>query len=181
MNERHGARALARDIAAGLVLLGLAVTVWLAAEAIPKSPLGGQIGADGFPKLLAGSLGVLAVLLIGQTLLARRGSAVRAASARPVEPSASPREPMETASAGRHHMRAAGMLAIGVLYVALLETLGFVLSTLLLLLAVALYNGRRPTLGLAAVAVIGAALLYVLFVRLLGVPLPPGIWPGLVS
>ena len=171
---------VARDAVIGLFLIGFAIVVWLGAEGLPKSPLGGQIGADGFPKLLAGSLGVLALLLIIQTLLGRSGSASREPSV-PVEASASPQDHATAPSARQQHIRAAGMLAIGIVYVAVLETLGFVLSTLLMLLAVALYNGRRATLGLAAVAVAGATLLYLLFVRVLGVPLPPGFWSSLVS
>lgn len=172
---------MARDILAGLVLLGFAIVVWIAAEAIRETPLDDEVGADGFPKLLAGSLGVLALLLIGQTLLARRRGAKRALSAAAEPPVTRGEGETPMPSPGRQHLRAAGMLAIGIVYVAVLETLGFILSTLLLLLAVALYSGRPPTIGMAALAVAGAALLYVLFVRVLGVPLPPGIWPGLVS
>jgi hypothetical protein len=50
-----------------------------------------------------------------------------------------------------------------------------------LLAVVAVYSGRRPSPGVAVVAVVGAILLYVIFVRLLNVPLPAGLWgsPGL--
>lgn len=71
------------------------------------------------------------------------------------------------------------MLAIGVVYLAVLSTLGFVLSTVLLLLAVAIYSGRPLSLQLLLIAAAGAAILYLLFVILLDVPLPPGFWPGL--
>jgi putative tricarboxylic transport membrane protein len=176
MND-GGAAPMARDAVIGLVLIGLAVVVWLGAEGLPKSPLGGQIGADGFPKLLAGSLGVLALVLIGQTLLVgRRGGSRRAASVPP--PSAQPASP-SAVNGWRPHRRAAGMLAIGVVYLAVLSTLGFVFSTVLLLLAVALYSGRALSLQLLVIAAAGSAILYLLFVILLDVPLPPGFWPGL--
>lgn len=170
---------MARDAVIGLFLIGLAVLVWVGADGFPKSPLAGQIGADGFPKLLAGSLGVLALLLIAQSLLtARRGASARAAPgpARPL-----PEFPEQPADRWREHRRAAGMLAIGIVYLAVLSTLGFVLSTALLLLAVAIYSGRAPSLQLLLVAIVGAVVLYLLFVILLDVPLPPGFWPGLVG
>jgi hypothetical protein len=46
--------------------------------------------------------------------------------------------------------------------------------------AVALYNHQRPSLRLAVVTILIAVGFYLLFVRLLNIPLPPGIWPGLL-
>jgi putative tricarboxylic transport membrane protein len=45
---------------------------------------------------------------------------------------------------------------------------------------VALYNYRKPTLELALFAVLGSAAFYLLFVRILGIPLPAGIWPSIL-
>jgi putative tricarboxylic transport membrane protein len=174
MNDGGGAPG-ARDAVVGLLLIGLAITVWLGAEGLPKSPLGGQIGADGFPKLLAGSLGVLAAFLIAQSLLAARRRPARA------DRDSVPSSPEVGGAADRwhQHRRAAGMLAIGIVYLAVISTLGFVLSTVLLLLAVAIYSGRALSVQLLLVAIVGAAVLDLLFVILLDVPLPPGFWPGL--
>jgi predicted membrane protein len=72
------------------------------------------------------------------------------------------------------------MLVLGVLYLVIVPVLGYTASIAVLLAAVALYNYRKPTLELALFAVLGSAAFYLLFVRILGIPLPAGIWPSLV-
>jgi putative tricarboxylic transport membrane protein len=47
------------------------------------------------------------------------------------------------------------------------------------MLATALYMGRRLSARLVLISIGGALFYYLLFVRLLGIPLPAGIWPGL--
>lgn len=157
----------AKDIASSLFMLGIAVAYWLGANRIPVSPLEGQVGAAGFPKLLALSLGILALIRLGQTaLLARRSG-----------------RSLSTVGTGekllaiwREHRPALGMLGLGIGYVLLLPILGYALSIALLIASVAIYNGRRPTLSLAIVAIAGTAALYLIFVWLLGVDMPEGIW-----
>lgn len=62
-------------LAVSAALFVLAVAYWLAADAIPASRLAGQVGADGLPKLLGLALGVLSLLLAGQTLFEMRRAA----------------------------------------------------------------------------------------------------------
>ena len=50
-----------------LLLFVFSVAYWLAADALPKSPLAGQIGADGLPKMLGMALAVLSICLAVQT------------------------------------------------------------------------------------------------------------------
>ena len=70
------------------------------------------------------------------------------------------------------------MLLIGVGYLALVGTIGYVPAVALLVVATALYLGQSLSARLVVLAV-GLALVYdLMFVRLLGIPLPPGIWPG---
>jgi hypothetical protein len=166
-----------KEFASTMVMLALSLVFWFGADAISRSPLEGQVGADGFPKLLAVSLGVLVIIRLVQLVLAERR----------VRGGKSPGAPTESTSARtdsaswRPHLRAAGMIALGIGYIVILPTLGYLLSIALLLAAVALYNGRRASLGLAGVAIVGAGLLYVMFVRLLDVPLPAGLWEGLFA
>jgi putative tricarboxylic transport membrane protein len=80
---------------------------------------------------------------------------------------------------GTHaHLRAAGMLLIGIGYLAVVGTIGYLPAVTLLVLAAALYLGQSLSARLVHLAVGLAVLYYLIFVRLLGIPLPPGIWPG---
>ena len=70
------------------------------------------------------------------------------------------------------------MLLIGIGYLAVVDTIGYVPAVALLVVAAALYLGQGPSARLVLVAVGLAVLYYLIFVRLLGIPLPPGVWPG---
>ena len=71
------------------------------------------------------------------------------------------------------------MLGLGVGYVVLVPYLGYALAVFGLGIGTALYNGAPRSWRLFVGGAVGAVLFYVLFVRLLGIPLPAGIWPGL--
>jgi putative tricarboxylic transport membrane protein len=158
------------NLITAIVLLILAVAFWFGADAIPKSRLSGSVGADGLPKLLAVTLGILSTGLIVQTLLTMKAAGPVVAA-----------EPERKDASRAVHLRALGMILIGAGYLLVVPYLGYVMSIGLLLLTVALYNGKHLSLGLLLFAVLGSVVFYLLFVRLLDVPLPAGFWPGLVS
>jgi len=153
-----------RDSGIALGLLALAVLYWLGADQIKVSRLEGVVGAQAVPKGLAVSLAILSVLLVAQDLWRARRIAPAA--------DAAPDTGIDA------HLRALGMLVIGAAYLLVVATIGYLPAMALLLLATAHYVGRPWSAGLIAVALGGAGLYYVIFVRLLGIPLPPGIWPG---
>jgi putative tricarboxylic transport membrane protein len=154
-----------RDSSVALGLLVLAGLYWLGADQIRVSRLEGIVGAQVVPKGLAVSLAMLAALLMAQGLWRARRTAAGLGD--------------QDTDAGRAggHLRAAGMLLIGVAYLVLVGTIGYLPAIALLVLAAARYMGRPWSAQLIAVAVGGAFLYYLIFVRLLGIPLPPGIWP----
>jgi putative tricarboxylic transport membrane protein len=154
---------VARDAIVGLGLMIVAGLYWLGADQIRVSSLEGIVGAQAVPKGLAISLAVLSVLLIAQALLWPRRAA-------------GPPEEAEVVGS-RAHLRAAGMLLIGIGYLAVVGTIGYMPALVLLVLASALYLGQSPSARLVLVAVGLAVLYYLIFVRLLGIPLPPGVWP----
>jgi hypothetical protein len=156
-----------RDTAVALGLIALAGLYWLGADQIRMSRLEGIVGAQAVPKGLSVGLVILAVLLIAQDLLGTRRAA---AASGPDEPEVSGTRP---------HLRAGGMLLIGMGYLALVGTIGYLPAVVGLVLATALYLGQSPSSRLALIAVGLAVLYYLIFVRLLGIPLPPGIWPEL--
>jgi putative tricarboxylic transport membrane protein len=152
-----------RDTIVGLGLIVVAALYWLGADQIRVSSLEGIVGAQAVPKGLAVSLAVLSVLLIAQALLRPRRAG-------------GPTGEAEVGGA-RAHLRAAGMLLIGMGYLAVVGTIGYMPALVLLVLATALYLGQSPSARLVLVAVGLAVLYYLIFVRLLGIPLPPGVWP----
>ena len=158
---------MTRDTGVALGLLVLSGLYWLGADQIRVSTLEGIVGAQAVPKGLAVGLAILSLLLIAQDLWRTRRPAVAAGAAE------------GEASGWPAHLRALGMLLIGVGYLVVVNTIGYVLAIVILVLATALYLGQRLSGRLVLVAA-GLALLYhLMFVRLLGIPLPPGPWPGL--
>jgi len=153
-----------RDAVVGAVVLALAGVYWLAARTIRHSSLDDSIGAAGLPNTLAVLLAALALLLILRSLFSRARSNQGAQNETDVE-------------APRAHLRALGMLFLGVAYLVVVPSLGYAVSVALLVAAVALYNHQKPSLRLALVTILISVGFYLLFVRLLRIPLPPGIWP----
>jgi putative tricarboxylic transport membrane protein len=156
-----------RDAVVGVVILAFAGLYWFAAGTIRHSSLDDSIGAAGLPNALAALLAGLAVLLIVRSLVFKPRPATQPAGGVPGE-------------APRAHLRALGMLALGVAYLFVVPTLGYAVSVALLVAAVALYNHQQLSMRLVLVAVLVAASFYLLFVRLLNIPLPPGLWPDVL-
>jgi hypothetical protein len=169
-----GVRVVRGNLVIAVLLVAFAVVFWFAADAIPKSRLGGTVGADGLPKLLAVTLGALSLGLIAQTLFLSRARIV-------TETGGEPAGEREESTGWRQHLRAFGMIAIGIGYLAVVPYVGYLVGVALLLLMVALYNGKRPSPGLFLFTGAGAVFFYMLFVLLLDVPLPAGFWPRLLG
>lgn len=161
---------MSRDFYAGCGLLIFSVVYYLAAAAIPTSQLSDTVGPGGMPKSYGIALGVLSILLLGQSLLAqRRAVTVRADTAA-----------REKARQDRYRaLRALGMLAIGVAYLVLLPIIGYVVSLALLILAAAWYQEGSRRRWLIPTAIVGAGLFWLLFVELLQIDQPVGFWPTL--
>ena len=157
---------MTRDTGIALGLLLLAGLYWLGADQIRVSRLEGIVGAQAVPKGLAVSLALLSALLIAQDLWrARRAGAAAGSDNREV-------------GGADAHLRAAGMLLIGMGYLVVVNPIGYVPAVALLVLATARFMGRPWSAGLILLALGGALLYHLLFARLLGIPLPPGIWQG---
>lgn len=164
---------LNRDTWIGIVMLLVAAVYWFEADKIKISPLDGPVGASGLPKSLAYALAALALVLIFRSLF----GALMAKNAAPAEP----QETSPFAETLRPHLRAVGMLAIGVGYLLLVSWLGYVVTIAALLLAVSLYIGAAWTFRTIMIAMGGGIVYYLLFVQFLGIPLPPGKLPALLG
>ena len=181
-------RQVPRDIWIGLATLVLAGAYWFGADRIPISPLDGAVNAAAMPKALAYALGALALVLIFRAVaievITRRATAAAA-----TEGKQKPTGDTELKAAGgedaatryKRHLRAAGMLASGILYLVIVPYLGYMLSIALLVFTVAAYMQARPDRKLLILSGAIAVFFYLLFVRFLDIPLPAGFWQSLVS
>jgi hypothetical protein len=155
--------AVPRDAIVGIVLLAIAGIYWLGADAIPRSPLGGGVGAEGLPKALAYALAALSAILIVRSVWAK---------------AAGGEQPLPGEAQGwRGHLRALGILVLGIAYIALLPYLGYALSIILLVGIAAWYNGKPLSWELVATAVVTGIAFYLLFVLFLDIRLPAGFLP----
>jgi len=136
----------------GAVGLAIALAYYALSDALPVSLLSDEIGAAGVPKSLAIGLGLCSILLVGRAALTRGTPAI--------------------AFAALTHARALGIIAIGAAYAALAPLIGYAPAIALLIACTALYFGTRPNMRLIAVAVLGGAALWALFVKMLGIPMP---------
>jgi hypothetical protein len=167
------------DVALGCAMLVVAVAYYLAAAAIPETLLSDAIGPEGLPKIYAVVLAGLSLILIGGSLRGwrkpKRVCATGTESAQDEQlPDARGASPIGLARVG---LRVAGMLAIGALYVVVVPWLGYVPTLAVLIAGTTYYQGGVFSRQVVIVAVAGAISLWLLFVMLLRIPQPTGLWP----
>jgi putative tricarboxylic transport membrane protein len=121
-------------------------------------------GSGLFPLALGVLLVLLSAIQLGRLLLARR-----AAAAAPAQAATAPKP----AAADGAMRRVALFMAVVAASTALLQLVGYVLSSLLLMLGLLWVLGVRWRVA-APVAVFSAAGAHVLFVLWLKIPMPPG-------
>jgi hypothetical protein len=131
-------------------------------------------GSGLFPLALGLLLAALSAIQIARLMLARR-AATAAAAARPVAPQPATQQPAapKPAQADGATRRVALFMAVVAASVALLQVVGYVVSSLLLMLGLlkVLGVGWRAAVLIAACSAAGA---HVLFVMWLKIPMPPG-------
>lgn len=175
-----------RDVWIGLAAMVLAGTYWYGADQIPISALDGVVNAAAMPKALAYALAGLALVLIFRALtieiITRRATTETAEAAPSAGAAVTEEKEWEDAASWRkRHLRAAGMLGIGIVYLIAIPYLGYMLSIALLVFGVAAFMQARPDRKLLLLSGCVAVFFYLLFVRFLDIPLPPGFWPSLFT
>jgi putative tricarboxylic transport membrane protein len=146
-----------RDLVAAVILLCIAAAYYAASTTIPASTLEDSVGPRGLPVVLSVLLAMVAIVIGVRALVTAPVSGVEGKDAEASWP------------------RAIGMLVIGALYIPVASLLGYWPALVLLLLAVILYEGMKPSWRMLAVAVGGATFFFLLFDVLLGIRVPEGV------
>jgi hypothetical protein len=147
-----------KDLVSSLILLGIAAAYYAASADIQDSSLSDEVGPRGLPTILTIVLVAIALVIGGRAILFAPAAQVT-----------------QQRDASAPWYRSAGLLAIAALYIPLAEYLGYWPALFLLLLAVPLYEGMKPSWRLIVVAAGGATFFFVLFDLVLGVRQPPGV------
>ncbi len=153
-------RARTRDLITAAAFLVAAVAMARESMSELYSPVGASIANDPvfYPRILLAVIAILAGTLFVSAWRTRQ-------------------EPVRTASL---HWRAAGtMMVAATLYVAAMPWLGFVASTAVFLAIAPVLMGFRRWVALALVAVVMPLVCWLVFVRLIRIPLPAATLLGL--
>lgn len=155
-----------RDFVAGFIGLLVATGYFALASNIQNSQLADDVGPGGLPKIYAILLAVFSSLL----MLRARFQTVKA--------NGKTRALAEEIFAAK---RGLGILAIGVAYIFVVPYLGYPLAIAIVIAIASLYNGGHMSLRLAGIAILGAFGLWFVFVFLLHIGQPSGMWPDLIE
>ena len=157
-----------KDLIGALILLLIALGYYYLASDISQSALADEIGAAGLPLVYATLLAAIALTLAAKTIIGWRF--MRVNGEHPIN---------DLQGANRKLLRAAGMLAIGMVYVAVVTVIGYLISLAAVIALVAHYQGEQIDWRLARIAICGAVAFWIFFDLLLGIDMPSGFWPGM--
>jgi hypothetical protein len=161
---------------AAIALFVFGVATALASLNLPVGTMRAP-GSGFFPLLLGLLLAALSVSQGGRVYLERlkqaQAARLRQTQAAPVSPAAPAAHPSWRAGEGpRRVLLFMGAVALAV---ALLPTLGYALTSLLLMLALLRILGLASWRLIGAISAATAIACYLVFVRVLGIPLPAGV------
>lgn len=141
----------------------LAGVYFYATEQLPSLEIGDPLGPKAFPRLLGVGLVIAAIVLLLEILRTRKA----------VKPKPAPAE----RDARGMPLIVAAVAIWTLLYFIVFETLGFVVSTALYLLVLTYFFNRGKWVANVLTSLLFAVISYLMFTKLLGVNLPPGILP----
>jgi putative tricarboxylic transport membrane protein len=155
-----------RDLLFGIATLVVAVVYYGLAVTIPQSDLADPVGPQGLPRVYALLLATFSLILIARSL--RRA------------PSESSNTESRIPNPGAGIPRVIGMLLIGIAYIIVLPWLGYLVSVAALITATIYFQGGVINRRSIVVAFSGAVCLWLLFIWLLGIQYPAGLWPSVI-
>ena len=145
-----------------LVLAGL---YFWATEKLPSLEIGDPLGPKAFPRLLVVALLVTAAILLYEIIKGRKPASASTVSLTP------------GASREAAYIVVAGVVVWTFLYFLVFEFLGYVIATTLYLLVLTSFLHRGKWVTNVLTSVLFAVCSYVMFVKVLGVNLAPGLLP----
>jgi len=151
---------LSKDFICSLVLLVIAAGYYFLASGIGTSALADEVGAAGLPTVYSLALAGIALVLALQAML--RGLVLGSQQ----------KSPEDSPNLWRMFSRAGGVLIIGIVYLLIVNIVGYLIALLLVLMAMLFYLGEKFDRKTVLVAFIGAGFFWFLFDRLLGIPTP---------
>ncbi|WP_422124371.1 tripartite tricarboxylate transporter TctB family protein [Planococcus sp. X10-3] len=157
------------EILIGLALIGLGLVIYIRGGNLP-SLNEAFFNAGSFPRLIAGLLILLSIILILSKLNELR-------KRKPVEDKVSNKERMSAFYA--EYRLVILTTAVFFVYIFLLQFIGFVVSTILFIIGAAIligYRKRKEVVTISAVAVILTLTIYFFFENVLHVRFPSGIF-----
>ncbi|MDI7258510.1 MAG: tripartite tricarboxylate transporter TctB family protein [Thermodesulfobacteriota bacterium] len=162
------------NIIIGIILLALSAFYYYSTRELPPPTKTENLGSAFFPILLAIVLAFLSLMLIINTFL------FRSASDHEEEKAAidgGERLEEDSFSAERISYKfLIGTMGMSTLYIILLPIIGYLIVTPFFLFGLIRFLGMERWLNNIAVSIGLTAVLYLLFARMLGVPLPGGIF-----
>jgi hypothetical protein len=159
-----------RDLSFGSATLVVAVIYYGLAVTIPQSDLADPIGPQGLPRIYAVVLAALSLILIARSL--RRS----VSTPEPTNVESRIANPESRSRAAK----VIGMLLIGVAYIVVLPWLGYLVSVAALIIATIYFQGGSINGRSILVALSGAAVFWLLFIWLLRIQYPAGLWPSVI-
>ena len=153
-----------RAFAFATVMLAVGLAYGWLTTTVPLSTLDDAVGPVGLPRLYA-------VILVALSLITIVRAALAAVRRQPIH--------LHRDDVPRRSWRFAGMLLIGVLYVATVPGLGYLPSIAMLIAGTAWYQGGAVNRRVVVVSASGALILWLLFVAFLHIPQPPGVWTSI--
>ncbi len=155
-----------RDFVGGVATIVIGSVYLYFAYQLRVSALDDSMGPSGLPKVYGWLMMALGAMLTLQAIIVQR-AIVAGRAPRP--------QKGEWEGQGRKIAYAAGLILIGIAYLFIVDTLGYVVSIALLVIVTAAYLGAGLNGRVVAVGVAGAVFLWAMFVALLGVRMPSGI------
>jgi putative tricarboxylic transport membrane protein len=158
----------ASDSAFMAFIMLASIYLWLEVDTFPTFPRRGPVDSDFWPKIVLGTLAVLAALYLAQTLYLKPFWKVRAPK------TTVPEEEVDTAARWAGTVRLLGIAALTFAYFMGLQYLGFVPSTVVFLLLASLLLPLKRMATWLLFAPLFTAALKLFFTRALSLPLPRG-------
>lgn len=150
------------DRVIALIVFLIAAGYLYMASQFPRLEIGDPLGPKIFPVILGTILILTAILLVFESLR---------------KPEGDPRKSDEPEEKGNKHLLVILAVALVTLvYVLVLEKVGYILDTFLLLMVTMAYFNRNKYVQNGIIAIAFSLIFYLMFAKLLGVTLPKGLF-----